>query len=87
MNRDEEIAKRAVEHQQRARDIPMTQIPAYQEWSKRKLGDGEAPALIANLDATAMWLMPEEIHCVTNDLFDEMLADLKAELSDNTNEM
>ena len=57
--------------------LTLISIPAYVEWSKRKLEEGECPALIANLDATGMMLRPEEVATVGEDVFEEMLADLK----------
>jgi hypothetical protein len=63
---DREIARRALDFQARAKDYPLITIPGYMDWSKRKLDEGVSPALIANLDARGMVLLPEE-----------MLADLK----------
>jgi hypothetical protein len=74
---DRDIARRALDWQTRARDYALISIPAYREWSKRKLDEGESSALIANLDATRMWLLPEELADVSESLFEEMLADLK----------
>jgi hypothetical protein len=74
---DRDIARRAIDLQARARDYALVSIPAYQEWSKRKLEEGESPALIANLDARGMWLLPEEVAGVSEADFEEMLADLK----------
>ena len=74
---DQEIARRALDFQARARDYALGSIPAYQEWSKRKLNEGESPALIANLDARAMWLLPEQVAGVSEADFEELLADLK----------
>ena len=72
---DASIAKRSLEMQKHARDIPLLDIPAYRSWSKRKLNEGVSEAIIAHLDATAMWLLPEEIATVTDDDFDELLED------------
>ena len=74
---DQEVARRALDLQARARDYALASIPAYQEWSERKLNEGESPALIANLDATSMSLLPEEMASVGESDFEEMLADLK----------
>jgi hypothetical protein len=52
-------------------------MPAYQEWSKRKLEEGESPALIDNLDAVSMWCLPERVASIGEDDFEDMLADLK----------
>jgi len=80
MPTDEEIARRALDLQARARDIPLGQIPGYMEWSNQRLKEGESAAFIAHLDATCMWLVPEEIDSVSTEDFDEMLAELKDEL-------
>jgi hypothetical protein len=74
---DREIARRALDYQARVKDYPLMSIPGYMEWSKRKLGEGESPALIAHLDAMGMGLLPEEIADVGESDFEELLADLK----------
>ena len=72
MPADRKIARRALDLQARARDDALVLIPAYQEWSKRKSSEGESPALIANLDARAMWLLPEEVAGVNESDFEEI---------------
>jgi len=79
---DQEIARRALDFQARARDYALVSIPAYQEWSERKLNEGESPALIAHLDATSLWLRPEEVAGVSESDFEEMLADLKGTIGE-----
>lgn len=74
---DREIARRALDLQARARDIRVVDLPGYMVWSKKKLADGELPGFIAHLDATCMWLLPEEVAAVTDRDFEEMLQDLK----------
>jgi hypothetical protein len=74
---DQDVARRALDLQARAKDYALISIPTYQEWSKRKLGEGESPALIANLDARSMWLLPEEVAGVGEAEFEELLEDLK----------
>ena len=74
---DREIARRALDYQARAKDYPLMTIPGYMEWSKRKLDEGVSPALIADLDARGMVLLPEEIADVRESDFEEPLADLK----------
>ncbi|MEZ6133820.1 MAG: hypothetical protein R3C53_02810 [Pirellulaceae bacterium] len=74
---DHATAERSLDMQSRARDVPLPQIPAYQEWSRRKLNEVVSAALIAHLDATAMWLLPEDIAAVGDDEFDELLSDLE----------
>ena len=82
MPSDEEIARKATDMQKRARDVPLMQIPGYMEWSERKLDARESEALIAHMDAQAMWLLPEAVESVSTDIFDEMLEELKAEIDD-----
>lgn len=76
---DREIARDAVDRQARSRDYRMLDIPAYPAWSERKLKEGVSDALIAHLDATSMWLLPEEAPKVTEADLDDLLADLVAE--------
>jgi hypothetical protein len=78
---DREIVRRALDAQARAKDYAMSEVPGYSEWSARKLAGGESEALIANLDARSMWLLPEELTAVTESDFEEMLSDLKAEVA------
>jgi hypothetical protein len=80
MRDDREIARRALDLQARSRDYRIVDLPGYMEWSKRKLAEGESPASIANMDASAMWLLPEEAATATEADYEEMLADLKAAL-------
>jgi hypothetical protein len=56
-------------------------VLGYSEWSNRKLAEGESEALVANLDARSMWLLPEELTAVTESDFEEMLSDLKAAIA------
>ncbi len=78
MPSDEDIARRALDLQRRARDYPLVVVPGYSEWSERKLAEGGNEAFIANLDATSMWLLPEELDSVSTEIFDELLDDLKS---------
>jgi hypothetical protein len=79
MQDDHEIARRTIDFQARARDYRLLDIPAYKKWSERKLSEGESNALIAHLDATSMCILPEEINQVTEDIFEEMLEELRNE--------
>jgi len=81
MDDDPEIARRAIDFQARARDYRMIDLPGYMEWSERKLAEGESQALIAHLDATGMCLLPEETAQVTEDVYNEMLEELKDSLA------
>jgi len=74
---DREIARRALDLNARAKDYALVQIPAYRQWSKRKLEEGESEAFIAHLDAMSMWLLPEEVPAVGESEFEELLADVK----------
>ena len=83
MPSDEEIARRALYFQQNAQDVPLTQIPGYMDWSKEKLHAGESEALIAHLDATCMWITPEDLEKIGPSDFQELLDDLKEEIDDD----
>ena len=80
MEEDGKIARRVFDLQARARDVGLVEIPIYKEWTDRKLQEGESPALISHLDATSMYLLPEEIAVVTERELEELLEDLKIEL-------
>ena len=59
----------------------MVDLPGYMEWSRRVLAAGESEALIAHLDATNYGrCKPSELAGITDELFDDMLADLKIAL-------
>ncbi len=73
--------RRALDFQARAKDYPLISIPAYAEWSKRKLeGDDSLCALIDNLDSRQMALLPEQVAGVSESVFEELLEDLKEEI-------
>ena len=80
MTDDREVARRAADFQARSREYPLVDLPGYRAWSERKLRDGESEALIANLDSLAMVLLPEDVATVSEELFEDMLEDLKASL-------
>jgi hypothetical protein len=61
MSDDREIARRSLDLQARARDYRLVDIPGYMQWSQRKLAARESQALIGHLDATSMWLLPEDL--------------------------
>ncbi len=82
MSIEQERARRALDLQARAKDVPLSQIPAYKKWSERQLESGTSDALIAHLDATSMWLLPEEVAKVSEADFDEMLQDLMDEIGE-----
>ena len=79
---DREIARRAADVQARARDYRMMDLPGYMAWSELKLKEGESDALIAHVDATSAWLLPEEAAAMTDADYDELLASLKADLGE-----
>lgn len=58
----------------------MVDLPGYMTWSSRKLAEGVSEALIAHLDATSVWLRPENATEMSEKHYDEMLADLKEDL-------
>ena len=80
MKKNEEIAATAIDAQKGARDYALLEIPAYMPWSERKLLEGESEALIAHLDATSMWLSPEQLQTITESDFEELLSELKETL-------
>jgi hypothetical protein len=80
---DRDTARRALDMQGRARDVRMMELPCYMVWSKRKMAEGESEALIAHLDATSMWLLPEDAAKITEHDFEDLLDDLKAEFGDS----
>lgn len=56
------------------------ELPGYMSWGEKYLD--RWPALIAHLDATAIILHPSEFCGPHEELFEEMLADLKAEVGE-----
>jgi hypothetical protein len=78
---DKEIARRALDFKARAKNYRLLDIPGYREWSERRLHEGVSPALIAHLDATKMCLLPEDLSTIREHTFEEMLKDLKDEIS------
>lgn len=80
MTDDREIARFALRFQQEAKDYPLLKVPGYVAWSRRKLHEGESPALIAHLDATSMCLLPEDLGSVKEEVFEELLQDLREEM-------
>lgn len=59
--------------------VPLVSVPGYMEWSERRLGEGESPTLIANLDAQSITLRAEEVAELDESYFDGMLEVLKDE--------
>ncbi len=80
MPSDQDVAKRALDLQARGRDFRLLDIPSYVRWSEARLAQGESETLIAHLDATAMFLLPEEVASVPEEDFEELLQDLKNEI-------
>lgn len=79
MSDDREIIRRSLDFQSRAKDFRLLDLPGYMEWSKRKCREGDE-ALIAHLDATCMWLLPEEAAAITEKDYEELLDDLRTSL-------
>jgi len=77
---DKEIVRQALDFQGRGRDYRLLDVPGYMEWSRRRLREGVSEALIAHLDATSMCLLPEELSTVSEEIFEEMLGDLKSDI-------
>lgn len=80
---DRELARSALRLQEEGKDYPMMKVPGYAAWAQRKLDEGESPALIAHLDATSMFLLPEELGSVGEEAFEELLQDLREEVEEN----
>jgi hypothetical protein len=75
------LVRRALDFQARAKEYPLISIPAYAEWSKRKLEEDESLfALIAHLDSVSMVLRPEEVAGVSESDFEELLEELKEDV-------
>jgi hypothetical protein len=79
---DRELARRALDLQTRGRDYRLNKLPGYMEWSNRKIDEGVSEALIAHLDATSMWLLPEEVAQKTEADYETLLQDLRDSLDD-----
>lgn len=58
------------------------QLPGYMAWSEKKLDEGVSEALIANLDARSIFLLPEEDATIGISIFEELLEDLKSEVDE-----
>jgi hypothetical protein len=74
---DKEIAQRVQNMQNNGRDVPLMRLPGYMAWSEKKLDEGVSEALIANLDALSMFLLPEEDATIGVKHYEELLEDLK----------
>ena len=68
--------RRTLDFQKRGRDFGLIEIPSYVSWSERKLRAGVSPAFIAHLDATSIFLLPEEVESVDESFFEELLEDI-----------
>lgn len=74
---DREIASRAADRQARSQDYRLMDLPGYMAWSEQRLDEGESDALIARLDATSMWLLPEEAADMSDSDYDALLDSLR----------
>lgn len=72
----EEITRRTLDLLKRARDVPLMLIPGYMEWSEQKLAEGVPDVLIAHMDGSTMWQIPEDIDSVSTEEFEVILDDL-----------
>lgn len=70
--------------QTEGRHVRLLDLPGYREWSQQKLAAGEPEALIADLDATTIWLLPREVGSVTAEDFEEWLDDLKVSIQEGS---
>lgn len=82
MPTDQEIARRALDLQNRAKDVPLMQIPGYMAWSEKKLNEGVSEALIAHLDSMSMWLTPDDLVAVDEATFEDLLEDIASDLEE-----
>ena len=80
---ERQIALRTLDLQKRGRDYGLVEIPSYQSWSERKLQEGVSPAFIAHLDATCMFLLPEEFGNVDESVYEELLEDIASQYGGN----
>ena len=76
MESERELVRRTLDLQMRGKDYGLSEISNYKLWSERKLREGISPAFIANLDATCMFLLPEEVATVEEEVFEELLEDI-----------
>jgi hypothetical protein len=58
-------------------EVPLVSLPGYMEWSERRLGAGESPVLIANLDAQTITIRPGEMAELDESYFDGILDNLR----------
>jgi hypothetical protein len=57
--------------------VPMTEVPGYAAWSRRKLAEGEDEELLACLEKMTMWRQPGDTDPVAEAVFEDLLADLE----------
>lgn len=57
-------------------DIRLLDIPGYFDWSHRKLASGGSEAIIANLDASSIWLTEAQAKNLSEADFEEMYLDV-----------
>ena len=77
---DRDIALRVQDLQARARDYGFMELPGYMAWSERQLLAGGNETLIAHLDASSMWLLPEDAAALGEADHEAWLAELREEL-------
>jgi hypothetical protein len=80
MESERELVARSLDFQARARDFAFMELPGYMAWSERKLAEGESEALIAHMDCSNFWLLPEEAAEIEVSFFDEYLEELREEI-------
>lgn len=79
---DGEMARQVENLQINGRDVSLMQLPGYMDWSEQKLSEGVSAALIANLDARSMFLLPEDDQEIGVEIYEELLEDLKNEVGE-----
>ena len=79
MTDDREIARRALDWGKRARNFRVVDLPGYDDWRRKKVAEGEPAENLERVDESCIFLLPEEASKVTEDDFEEFLADARAE--------
>ncbi|MCI5165721.1 MAG: hypothetical protein D3903_06400 [Candidatus Electrothrix sp. GM3_4] len=82
MSSDEDIARRSIEMQNRAKDYSLCELPGYWEWCKKKQTQGIPQDIIMHLDSMCMWLLPEDAQKINESAYEEFLEDLLEELGE-----
>ena len=77
---DRDIAQPVQDLQGRSREHRFMELPGYMAWSERQLLAGGNETLIAHMDASSMWLLPEDAAALGEADHEAWLAELREEL-------